>query len=78
MACLKCANCWNNYEIPFIALGIISKNLISNFIMENLEKITNFILAIGTVLTAAASIYKQYNEDKMKINDCVQIKNDTV
>lgn len=78
MACLKCANCWNNYEIPFIALGIISKNLISNFIMKNLEKITNFILAVGTVLTAAASIYKQYNEDKMKINDCVQIKNDTV
>lgn len=78
MACLKCANCWNNYKIPFIALGIISKNLISNFIMENLEKITNFILAVGTVLTAAASIYKQYNEDKKKINDCVQIKNDTV
>lgn len=46
--------------------------------MENLEKITNFILAVGTVLTAAASIYKQYNEDKKKINDCVQIKNDTV
>jgi hypothetical protein len=46
--------------------------------MENLEKITKFILAVGTVLTAAANIYKQYNEDKMKVNDCVQMKNDTV
>ena len=29
--------------------------------MEKLEKVTNLILAIGTVLTAAAGIYKQYN-----------------
>lgn len=42
--------------------------------MEKLEKVTNLILAIGTVLTAAASIYKQYNEDKkeVKLNDCTQ------
>ena len=47
--------------------------------MKNLEKITNFILAVGTVLTATASIYKQYIEDKkVKLNDCTQINDDTV
>lgn len=47
--------------------------------MNKLEKLTNLILAIGTVLTAAASIYKQYNEDKkVKLNDCTQSQNDTV
>lgn len=59
---------------PFILpMGDNSNNLISNF-MNKLEKLTNLILAIGTVLTAAASIYKQYNEDKkeVKLNDCTQ------
>lgn len=54
-------------------MGDLVINLISNF-MKKLENVTNLILAIGTVLTAAASIYKQYNEDKkeVKLNDCTQ------
>ena len=48
--------------------------------MKTLEKVTNLLIAIGTVLTAAAGIYKQYNEDKKgeKFNDCTQVNNDTV
>lgn len=45
--------------------------------MKTLENVTNLLLAVGTVLTAAASIYKQYNEDKkekVKFNDCAQVQ----
>lgn len=33
--------------------------------MKNLEKITNFLLAIGAVLTAASGIYSEYNKSKV-------------
>ena len=47
--------------------------------MMNLEKITNFIVALGAALTAVASIYKQYNEDKVKNSTTVRnLTNDTV
>lgn len=34
--------------------------------MRNFEKLTGFIVAIGTLLTAAANLYKEYNIDKQK------------
>lgn len=34
--------------------------------MGNFEKVTSFIVALGTLLTAAANLYKEYNAEKQK------------
>ena len=45
--------------------------------MKTLENVTNFLLALGTVLTAVSAVYKQYNEGNekktVKLNDCAQV-----
>ena len=35
----------------------------------DLEKITKFVVALGTLLTAATGLYKEYNSRKQLNND---------
>lgn len=67
MSTLKYIECWDlSVGFRVTTLSKQSATLKISFMKIDLEKITKFVVALGTLLTAATNLYREYNKQQQK------------